>query len=101
MKVYRILGMEGRITIPFLLRQVVGFRPADVVSFELIGENAILVCREQLVGRDAPRQPISKVPELLECSKTLSSVELYDLIVHLSVLWANHQEKPAEKEGTP
>lgn len=101
MKLYRIIGAEGRVTIPFVLRQIIGFSPSDVVSFEITGENTIRVCREQLVGRDVPRQPISKVPELLEYSRTLSCTELYDLIVHLSFLWANHQEKPPEKEGTP
>lgn len=101
MKLYRIIGAEGRITIPYVLRQIIGFCPSDVVSFELIGENTIRVCREQLVGRDVPRQPVFKVPELLEYSRRLSGTELYDLIVHLSVLWANHQEKPPEKEGMP
>ena len=54
MKLYRIIGAEGRITIPYVLRQIIGFCPSDVVSFELIGENTIRVCREQLVGRDVP-----------------------------------------------
>lgn len=33
MKMYRIIGREGRITIPWAIRQKVGFRPDDVVSF--------------------------------------------------------------------
>lgn len=101
MKILRIIGAEGRITIPYVLRQIIGFRPSDVVSFEIIGENTILVCREQLVGRDVPRQPVFKVPELLEYSRRLSGTELYDLIVHLSVLWAEHQRKPPTNGGEP
>ena len=101
MKILRIIGAEGRITIPYILRQIIGFRPSDVVSFEIIGENTIRVCREQLVGRDVPRQPVFKVPELLEYSRRLSGTELYDLIVHLSVLWAEHQRKPPANGGEP
>ena len=101
MKILRIIGAEGRITIPYVLRQIIGFRPSDVVSFEIIGENTILVCREQLVGRDVPRQPVFKVPELLEYSRRLSGTELYDLVVHLSVLWAEHQGKPPANGGEP
>lgn len=99
MKIYRILGHEGRVTIPYGLRQAVGFRPEDVVSFEIIGENAILVCREQVVGRDIPKQPVPKAPELLVYLESLSSREQYEVLVHLSVLWAEHQSKPPEREG--
>lgn len=96
MKVYRILGMEGRITIPFLLRQAVGFQAEDVVSFEKIGENVILVRREQIVGRDVPGQHLASAPELLEYLEGLSKKEQYEVLVHLSVLWAEHQSKPPE-----
>ena len=36
MKIYRIIGNEGRITIPYAIRQTVGFLPDDVVSFQLM-----------------------------------------------------------------
>ena len=35
MKIFRIIGNEGRITIPYSIRQAVGFLPDDVVSFQL------------------------------------------------------------------
>ena len=35
MKIYRIIGQRGRVTVPFALRQIVGFRPDDVGSFVL------------------------------------------------------------------
>lgn len=101
MKIYRIIGAEGRITIPFVLRQIIGFSPSDVVSFEIIGENTICVCREQLVGRDTSRPPLPRTPELLAYLETLSAKDQYDVLVHLSVLWAEHQSKPPEKGGLP
>lgn len=50
MKVYRIIGNEGRITIPWNLRACIGFEPNDVVSFELVSEDAVLVRREMLLN---------------------------------------------------
>ena len=32
-KIYRVLGKKGRITIPFELRQSVGFKYNDILSF--------------------------------------------------------------------
>ena len=36
MKIFRIIGREGRITIPWAIRQKIGFQPDDVVSFQLM-----------------------------------------------------------------
>lgn len=33
LKIYRVLGKKGRITIPFVIRQRIGFRYNDVLSF--------------------------------------------------------------------
>lgn len=101
MKILRIIGAEGRITIPYVLRQIIGFRPSDVVSFEIIGENTIRVCREQLAGLDTPRPPLPRTPELLAYLETLSAKDQYDVLVHLSVLWAEHQRKPPANGGEP
>lgn len=99
MKIYRIIGAEGRITIPYILRQIIGFRPADVVSFEIIGENTIRICREQLADRDVPGQSLTRVPELMTYLERLSANEQFDVLVHLSVLWAENQNKQPEKGG--
>lgn len=48
MKIYRILGKRGRVTIPFLLRQKVGFAPNDVLSFTDQDGRSILIRREAL-----------------------------------------------------
>lgn len=101
MKILRIIGAEGRITIPYVLRQIIGFRPSDVVSFEIIGENTIRVCREQLAGWDTPRPSPPRTPELLAYLETLSAKDQYDVLVHLSVLWAEHQRKPPANGGEP
>ena len=52
MKMYRIIGREGRITIPWAIRQKVGFRPDDVVSFQLMEDDSVLVRRGGTCGEE-------------------------------------------------
>ena len=42
-KTYKILGKRGRITIPFEIRQKLGFAYNDVISFEETGKNTVIV----------------------------------------------------------
>ena len=48
MKLYRVLGQEGRVTIPWDMRQIVGFRPGSIVSFCLVDDRSVLVRKEAL-----------------------------------------------------
>lgn len=66
MKMYRIIGNEGRVTIPWTLRACIGFETNDVVSFEMVSDDAVLVRREQLKDRSAPKQEMPSLKELLE-----------------------------------
>ena len=66
MKVYRIIGNEGRITIPWNLRACIGFEPHDVVSFELVSEDAVLVRREPLLNQAESQMEMPSLKELLE-----------------------------------
>ena len=45
-KIYRVLGKKGRITIPFEIRQRIGFRYNDVLSFTQQDDGSVLVSRE-------------------------------------------------------
>lgn len=54
MKICRVLGKEGTATIPYALRQALGFQPGDVVSFEQTGDG-ILVRREQIREIPVPK----------------------------------------------
>ena len=40
MKMFRIIGREGRITIPLAIRQKINFQPNDVVSFQLMEDDS-------------------------------------------------------------
>ena len=48
MRTLRILGKRGRITIPYEIRQRLGFRPNDVLSFQIVDDRTVLVRREKL-----------------------------------------------------
>ena len=97
MKIYRIIGNEGRITIPYAIRQTVGFLPDDVVSFQLVEDDGVLVRRESTcrkeknpgAGRDA------SITAFLD---SLDEKQRYSALVHLSVLWAQSHDNPKKGE---
>ena len=65
-KIYRIIGNEGRVTIPHQLRQCAGLVSHTVVSFELVSEDTVVVRREQLKDQaDVPAE-MPSLRELLE-----------------------------------
>ena len=96
MKIFRVLGRDGTATIPYVLRQALGFQPGDVASFEQTGDG-ILVRKETLISqaqvkadRDRGTPPL---PRSLEAFlESLSDKEQYDALVRLTVLWAERQE---------
>lgn len=47
LKIYRVLGKKGRITIPYEIRQRIGFRYNDVLSFIQQDDGSVLVRREK------------------------------------------------------
>ena len=92
MKLYRVLGREGKITIPHAMRQHIGFQDSDIVSFELVSRDAVLVRRERIISRDGV--PIdTDMPSLKDFLEGLSEEEQYASLVHLSVLWAEHHDQ--------
>ena len=46
MKVYKILGRRGRITIPQKIREKIGFGNGDIVSFDELDGQSILIRKE-------------------------------------------------------
>ena len=48
MRTLRILGKRGRITIPYEIRQRLGFRPNDVLSFQIVDDRTVSIQRERL-----------------------------------------------------
>lgn len=95
MKLYRVLGNEGRITIPWDMRQIIGFLPGEIVSFYLVDERSVLVRKETLSVPEAAPYKLPGQGSLLEFLESLNEKQRYDALVHLSVLWAeSHDGKP-------
>lgn len=65
-KIYRIIGNEGRVTIPHQLRQCAGLVSRTVVSFELVSEDTVVVRREQLKDQADTPTEMPSLRELLE-----------------------------------
>ena len=65
-KIYRIIGNEGRVTIPHQLRLCAGLVSNAVVSFELVSGDAVLVRREQLQDQREFQSEMPSLKELLE-----------------------------------
>ncbi len=91
---YRILGKRGRITIPYEMRQRVGFSYNDVLSFtESDDGRTVLVRREKICNHCNTEPPGDSVNEvtLLEFLDGLTDSEQHAALIHLSVKWAEKQ----------
>lgn len=90
LKMYRVLGKRGRITIPFEMRMSVGFKSNDVLSFTKQDDRTIVVRREKICD-NCNEKSVSKNDEevtLLEFLDGLTEEQKNAALVHLSVLWA-------------
>ena len=93
LKMYRVLGKRGRITIPYEIRQRIGFRHNDVLSLTQQDDGSVLVRREKIC--DNCKELAEEYEEnitLEDFLDSLSEEEQRDALVHLSLLWANKQK---------
>lgn len=96
MKINKILGKRGRITIPYEIRLKMGFKYNDVVSFEEQDNNTVIIRREKICDgckKEAPK-PVEKPTDeitLLDFLDGLSAAEQRAALIHLSVKWAQLQ----------
>ena len=88
-KIYRILGKEGNITILCMMRFHIGFQPGDVVSFQQVTEDAVLVRRERLQERKDPPKDLLELREFLD---GLSESQQRTARCYLSILCTNGKE---------
>ena len=93
LKLYRVLGKRGRITIPYEIRQRIGFRHNDVLSFTQQDDGSVLVKREKICDncKDLAEEYEENIT-LEDFLDSLSEEEQRNALVHLSLLWANKQK---------
>lgn len=90
----RILGKRGRITIPYEIRQRVGFKYNDVLLFtETADGRSVVVRREKICDNCKGAQPTVRNDEvtLFDFLNNLSPEQQRAALVHLSVKWAEQQ----------
>ena len=92
-KIYKVLGKRGRITIPFEIRQRMGFAYNDILSFtEADDKRTVIVKREKICDgcKTAEKKELDEVT-LLDFLNGLSEQEQRAALIHLSVKWAEKQ----------
>lgn len=93
-KLYRVLGKRGRITIPYEIRQRVGFSYNDVLSFaESPDGRTVTVKREKICDNCAATKTADKEAEMTleDFLDSLSAEQQRVALVHLSVKWAEQK----------
>ena len=89
-KTYRVLGKRGRITIPFEIRQELGFAYNDIVSFEIENGNTVTVKREKICNECRTVEPeTADTISLRDFLDGLPEQEQRAALIHLSVKWAS------------
>lgn len=94
LKIYRVLGKKGRITIPFEIRQRVGFKYNDVLSFTQQDDDSVLVRREKICDNcNELEEEFEGNFSLEDFLDSLSEKEQRNALLHLSLLWAEKQKR--------
>ena len=93
LKMYRVLGERGRITIPYEIRKRIGFRYNDVLSFTQQDDGSVVIRREKLCDNcQYLEEDFEENIPLEDFLDSLSEEEQRDALIHLSVLWAEKQK---------
>lgn len=93
LKIHRVLGKKGRITIPYEIRQRIGFRHNDVLSFAELDDSSVVVRREKICDNcNELAEEFEENFTLEDFLDSLSEEEQRDALLHLSLLWAEKQK---------
>jgi AbrB family looped-hinge helix DNA binding protein len=105
-KALKILGVKGRITIPYAIREMIGFRMGDIVSFETDG-GSITIKKEKLCDgcwqRASPPAGVLPEPDeeeitLTEYLDSLTYTQQMAALAYLSSEWAG-RHAGGDKDG--
>lgn len=92
LRLFRVLGKRGRITIPFEIRQRIGFRYNDVLTFTQQDDGSVLVKREKICDNcKYLEEDFEENITLEDFLDSLSEEEQRDALIHLSLLLAEKQ----------
>ena len=87
LKMYRVLGGRGRITIPYEIRKRIGFKYNDILSFTQQDDGSVLVKREKICDNcNEFAEEFEENFTLEDFLDSLSEEEQRDALIHLSLL---------------
>lgn len=93
LKIYRVLGKKGRIIILFEIRQRIGFRHNDVLSFMELDDSSVVVRKEKICDNcNELAEEFEENYALEDFLDSLSEEEQRNALLHLSLLWAEKQK---------
>jgi len=88
--IYRVLGKKGRITIPFEIRQQLGVKYNDILSFE-VENNKVIVTKEKLCNNCKDKKLDENSSSISEIINSFSPLQQYELFNQLAARWASGQ----------
>ena len=94
-KPIKILGKRGRVTIPFEIRQALGYTDNDILSFTAQPDGTLLVRREKLCDdcEEEPAEEKKSCESVMELLDSLPDSQQREILIQLSVRWAEKENK--------
>ena len=93
LRLFRVLGKRGRITIPFEIRQRIGFRYNDVLSFTELDDSSVVIRKEKICDNcKCLEEEFEENYSLEDFLDSLSEEEQRNALLHLSLLWAEKKK---------
>lgn len=93
LRLFRVLGKKGRITIPYEIRQRIGFRYNDVLSFTQQDDGSVVVRKEKICDNcNELAEEFEENFTLEDFLDSMSEEEKREVLAHLSLLWAEKRK---------
>lgn len=81
--IIRILGKEGRTTIPFEFRVKNGFEDGDILSFEALEDGSVRIRREVICQCHSDAHDEDEAEDLLDYLDNLDEEDQKSVLLHL------------------
>ena len=91
LKIYRVLGKKGRITIPFEIRQRIGFRYNDVLSFTELDDSSVVVRKEKICDNCEFIEEILREITPLKISSTVCPRKNREMHLYIFLCWGGRK----------
>ena len=101
MTVRKFLGKEGRTTIPYPIRERLGWEEGDIISFTEMEDGSVLITQEILCDgcedlydnpkNNEPDQAEEKLTTLQDALDGLTEQEQREALIYLTMKWAAQQ----------